>query len=39
MKTRIIHHVNEDFTTEVIETITLCGGKIVDISFSGPLDL
>lgn len=34
MKTRIIHHVNEDFTTEVIETITLRGGKITSITFS-----
>lgn len=39
MKTQIIHHVNEDFTTEVIETITLRGGKIVSISFSEPLNI
>jgi hypothetical protein len=39
MKTQIIHHVNEDFTTEVVETITLKGGKIVSISFSEPLNL
>lgn len=36
MKTKIIHHVNEDFTTEVIETITLKGGAIVSITFSEP---
>lgn len=34
MKTQIIHHVNEDFTTEVIETITLRGGLVTSISFS-----
>lgn len=34
MKTQIIHHVNEDFTTEVIETITLKNGEIVFQSFS-----
>jgi hypothetical protein len=39
MKTQIIHHVNEDFTTEVIETINLRGGKIVSISFSEPQKL
>ena len=36
MKTQIIHHVNEDFTSEVIEIITLRGGKIVSIRFSEP---
>ena len=39
MKTQIIHHVNEDFTSEVIETISLKDGKIVSISFSEPLNL
>jgi hypothetical protein len=36
MKTQIIHHVNEDFTTEVIETIMLKNGEIVFQSFSEP---
>lgn len=36
MKTKIIHHVNENFTSEVIETITLKGGTIVSITFSNP---
>ncbi len=36
MKTKIIHHVNEDFTSEVIETITLRGGSAVSITFSEP---
>lgn len=36
MKTKIIHHVNEDFTSEVIETITLKGGAIQCITFSQP---
>ena len=39
MKTQIIHHVNEDFMSEVIETITLRGGKIVSINFSEPQKL
>lgn len=39
MKTQIIHHVNEDFTTEVIETITLRGGMVVSVSFSETLKL
>lgn len=39
MKTKIIHHVNEDFTTEIIETISLKGGKIVSVSFSETLKL
>lgn len=39
MKVQIIHHVNEDFTTEVIETITLRSGVIVSISYSGILKL
>lgn len=39
MKIQIIHHVNEDFTSEVIETITLRGGKIVSITFSEPQNL
>jgi len=39
MRTQIIHHVNEDFTSEVIETITLRGGVIVSIYFSEPIAL
>lgn len=39
MKTQIIHHVNEDFTSEVIETITLRGGAIVSINYSEPQKL
>lgn len=39
MKTTIIHHVNEDFTSEVIETITLKYGRIVSITFSEPQKL
>lgn len=34
MKTIIIHHVNEDFTEERIETITMRGGAIVSIEWS-----
>jgi len=34
MKTQIIHHVNEDFTTEVIETITYKNGMVTSIKFS-----
>jgi hypothetical protein len=36
MKTKIIHHVNEDFTSEVVETITVKGGAIASITFSEP---
>lgn len=39
MKTKIIHHVNQDFTNEIIETITLRGGAIVSITFSEPKKL
>lgn len=39
MKTQIIHHVNEDFTSEVIETIVLKWGKIVSITFSERIKL
>lgn len=39
MTTKIIHHVNQDFTSEVIETITLRGGAIVSITFSKPQKL
>lgn len=39
MKTKIIHHVNEDFTSEVIETHTLMGNGITDITFSEPQKL
>lgn len=34
MKTIIIHHVNEDFTEERIETIQMCYGHIVSIKWS-----
>ncbi len=34
MKTIIIHHVNEDFTEETIETIVMRGGCIVSIHYS-----
>lgn len=33
MKMQIIHHVNEDFTTEIIETITFKNGKVSSIKF------
>ena len=39
MKTKIIHHVNVDFTSEVVETVTLRGGAIVSITFSEPQEL
>lgn len=39
MKTQIIHHVNEDFTSEVIETVTFRSGMVVSIEFSEPLNL
>lgn len=39
MKTKIIHHVNEDFTSEVIETQTLNGKGVTDITFSKPQKL
>ena len=39
MKTKIIHHVNEDFTSETIETITMKGGVVVSITFSEPQSL
>lgn len=34
MKTRIIHHVNCDFTYEVIETQILMNDKVVSSTFS-----
>jgi len=34
MKTIIIHHVNEDFTTERVETIVMRSGAIVSIKYS-----
>jgi predicted metal-dependent TIM-barrel fold hydrolase len=34
MKTIIIHHVNEDFTNEYIETITMIGGTIRSIKYT-----
>lgn len=34
MKTRIIHHVNNDFTYKVIETQVLFIGIVVTTSFS-----
>lgn len=39
MKTKIIHHINEDFTSEIIETITLRDGVIVSITVSEPQNL
>jgi hypothetical protein len=36
MKTQIIHHVNEDFTTVVIETRTLNSRGVTNITFSEP---
>lgn len=39
MKTQIIHHVNEDFTSEVIETIAFRSGMITSIEFSEPQKL
>ena len=34
MITKIIHHVNQDFTSEVIETQTLNGKGVINITFS-----
>lgn len=39
MTTKIIHHVNEDFTSEVIETHTLNGNGVTNIEFSKPQKL
>ena len=39
MKTKIIHHPNEDFTSEVIETHTLDGNGVTQIEFSKPMKL
>ena len=39
MKTKIIHHVNEDFTSEVIETVNFRNGRISSITFSEPQKL
>lgn len=39
MKTKIIHHVNEDFTSEVIETQTLNRKGVTNIEFSKPQKL
>jgi hypothetical protein len=39
MKTQIIHHVNEDFTSEVIETVTFRNGTVSSIEFSKPQKL
>ncbi len=39
MKTQIIHHVNEDFTSEVIETVTFRNGAVSSIKFSKPQKL
>ena len=39
MKTQIIHHVNEDFTSEVIETVTFKNGMVSSITFSKPQKL
>ena len=39
MTTKIIHHVNEDFTSEVIETHTLNYRGVTNIEFSKPQKL
>lgn len=39
MKTQIIHHVNDDFTSEVIETVTFKNGRVSSIEFSKPQKL
>ncbi len=39
MTTKIIHHVNEDFTQEVIETHILNGKGVTNIEFSKPQEL
>lgn len=39
MKTKIIHHVNEDFTQEVIETQLYKNGNLVFQSYSDSLPL
>ncbi len=36
MTTKIIHHVNEDFTQEIIETVTFRNGMVSSITFSEP---
>jgi hypothetical protein len=33
MKTIIIHHVDENFETEVVETIVMAGGRVRNISY------
>ena len=33
MKTIIIHHVDENFETEIIETIIMRGGTITSITY------
>jgi hypothetical protein len=39
MKTKIIHHPNEDFTSEIIETHTLNSRGVTNIEFSKPKKL
>lgn len=39
MKTRIIHHVNRDFTHKVIETQTLLFGLVIKKEFSNAIML
>lgn len=34
MRTIIIHHVDENFETEIIETISLKGGAVKSITYS-----
>ena len=36
---KMIHHVNEDFTSEVIETVTFRNGTVSSIEFSKPQKL
>lgn len=37
MKTKIIHHVNRDFTHEVIETQTIIKGLVIKSEFSNAI--
>lgn len=39
MKTKIIHHINNDFTHKVVETQTLFCGIIVKREFSNAINL
>ena len=39
MNPQIIHYVNEDFTSEVIETVTFRNGMVSKVEFSEPQKL